>query len=97
VRYEEFEQHAAEFFGIEPGGEARDFAETLEAAGLDYTEVSGRDRDFWEIASELTDEYYEDVELPEPEERYPLDPYWPDDDYLDPYEEWEITVTYKEV
>lgn len=93
MTFDEFEYTAAELLGIEPGGEARDFADTMEAAGLPYEAFDVTDKFFWEIGVDAADPYYEAIEDELPED-YPLDPRFPDDDYLDPGEEWEITATY---
>lgn len=90
MTFDEFEDTARELFGFD-AGESRDFADTLEAAGLFPAEADADDRTFWEIASELTDEFFEDVELPE-EEMYPLDPRFPGDEYMEAGIEWEMTA-----
>lgn len=92
MRFRDFEDRAAEFFGIEPGGEARDFAAALEADGLTLRGVDPDDRDFWIAASDSIDAFVEAPEL----ERYPLDPYFPHDAYLDPDIEWEMTAESEE-
>ena len=94
MTYDEFEYSAAELLGIEPGGEARDFAEAMDAAGFPLEEFDVDDKLFWEIGVDVAEPYYEDVE---PEERWPLDPRFPDDEYLDAGIEWEITATYDEM
>lgn len=88
MTFDEFETTASELFGLE-AGEVRDFADVLDAAGLPFEGFDVDDRQYWEIASDLTDEFYEDIEVAE---RYPLDRYFPDDDYLDPGDLWEFTA-----
>lgn len=96
MTYDEFESVAAELLGIEPGGEARDFADVMDAAGLPFDAFDADDRFFWEIASDAAEPYFEEYEE-EVGERWPLDRRFPDDEYLDPGFEWEITATYDEM
>jgi hypothetical protein len=95
VTFDEFEDAAAELFGMD-AGEARDFANTLESAGLFPEEVDEGDREFWEVASEFIDEYV-GVDAEEIyEESYPLDYSFPGDEYLDAGVEWEMTAESEE-
>lgn len=94
MTFDEFEDTARELFGFD-AGEARDFAETLEAGGLFLEEADAGDREFWEVATEFIDPYVEDyyTETEDDDgELYPLDPSWPDDEYLEPDIEWEMTA-----
>lgn len=105
MTYEEFESAAAEYFGMDPY-EAALLAEQLAGAGWDLDTVDPRDKDMWEEAStyEAVDMALADVELPDDEAYddygYELDPYFPDDDWLEPDIEWEMTAetddTYRE-
>lgn len=96
MTYDEFEATAAELLGIEPGGEARDFADAMDAAGLPLEAFDADDKFFWEIGVDVAEPYYEEFEEEVPE-RWLLDPRFPDDEYLDPGIEWEITTTYDEM
>ncbi len=95
MTFDEFEETAQELFGLD-AGEARDFADTLEAAGLFPEEADADDREFWEVASEFVDEFVglepEEIYYEAPE-MYPLDYSFPGgDEYLDADVEWEMTA-----
>lgn len=85
MTFDEFEDTARDLFGL-THSEVGDFAETLDQAGLPLEEWDADDETFWEIASDLTDEFFEDIE------QYDLDPYFPGDEYLDAGIEWEMTA-----
>lgn len=91
MRFRDFEDTAREMFGLD-AGETRDLADALDAAGFNYRQWDADDPLVWEIASDILD--FEDVdEAPyEPVERWPLDPRFRDDEYLDADVEWELTV-----
>lgn len=91
MTYEQFESAASELFGLEPY-EIAVLAEQLVASGYDLDEISVRDKDFWAEASdfEAVDMALADVE--DVPERYALDRYFPDDEYLDPGDVWEVSA-----
>lgn len=88
-RFDDFVLDARDLFGLNES-EATDLAEMLEDRGYDINEHDWSD--FGEDAADLLsdiidfDEYDDELE--------PLDPYFPDDAYLDAGEEWEITADY---
>ena len=94
MRYADFEYHAMEYFGL-TGDEVAVLLDGIEAAGGTIRGVDADDKSFWaDVAnSDVLDEAL-GIEGEEYEEMYDLDPRFPDDDYLDPGEEWEITATY---
>jgi hypothetical protein len=90
MRYRDFEYHAAEYFGL-TGDEVAALVDAIEAEGGTIRGVDEDDRSFWldvaqmDVVEELVGEYDEP-------EQYPLDSRFPDDDYLDAGEEWEVTA-----
>lgn len=96
MRFSDFESTAADLFGFD-AGEARDFADVLESAGLSPDDYRKGDSEFWEIASEFIDEFVglepEEIYEYERPEMYPLDRHFPGgDEYLDAGVEWEMTA-----
>lgn len=100
MRFKDFESLAAEYFGIEPGGEARDFADAIEASGQPLRGVDTDDSEFWIHAADVLDAFvepYYDEAIHEPIERYPLDRHFPGgDEYLEAGIEWEMTAESEE-
>jgi hypothetical protein len=88
VTYDEFEDTARTLFGF-TDSEIADLATSLDDAELSPEVFDVDDEDFWALVSDASDEIFEDVEF---EERWPLDRYFPDDDYLDPGDVWEVTA-----
>jgi hypothetical protein len=88
MRYADFEYHAMEYFGL-TGDEVAMLLDAIQAAGGTIRGVDEDDKDFWASASFELDDILEEYEEPE---RYPLDSYFPDDDYIDAGEEWEMTA-----
>ena len=86
MRYRDFERDAAEYFGLNKSEAALLSLEMVEA-GFDTRGWKRDDPLFWDIAADLV--------VVEPEEEWPLDPTFPDDDYLDADEEWELTADYE--
>jgi len=86
MRYADFEYHALEYFGL-VGDEV---ATLLDLLGGSVRGIAEDDEDFWVQASEALDS--EALGLFEIDEPYALDSLFPDDEYLDPYEEWEMTA-----
>ncbi len=86
MRYADFEYHALEYFGL-VGDEV---AALLDSMGESLRGVDEDDRAFWERATDALDDVL-DVDEYE-EEGWPLDPYFPDDEYLDAGELWELTA-----
>lgn len=84
MRYETFERKTEELFGFDKGQTA-ELATILDEAGLRLEEWDARSKDFWELAAEFTDEFFQ-------EEEFPLDPYFPGDEYLDAGDEFELTA-----
>lgn len=88
-RFSEFVEDARDLFGASES-EATDLLEALEERGWDIEQDGWGD--FGDDAVDLIDDiidfdqYDDDLE--------PLDPYFPDDDYLDAGDEWEITLDY---
>lgn len=95
MRFDDFAETANELFGLTEN-EAADLANDLERAGWDIADVPVNDPDMWEVASDLLEDFFEEVSEEE-YSPYDLDPYWPDDDYLDAGEEWEIAPDYEDV
>lgn len=98
MTYDEFEDTAAALFGLDPY-EAAVLAEQMVADGYDLDRTAAESERFWSAASEYeaVDVALADVELPEEEpgievERYRLDSRFPDDDWLDPGDVWEISA-----
>lgn len=92
MRYADFEYHAMEYFGL-TGDEVAVLLDGIEAAGGTIRGVDEDDRSFWADLSQsdaLDDAL--GIEPEEYEEMYDLDPYFPDDDYLDAGVEWEMTA-----
>ena len=90
MRYADFAYHAAEYFGF-TGDEVAALLDAIEAEGGTILGVDENDRQFWGQVADLDviDEIIGEYEEPE---RYPLDSRFPDDDYLDAGEEWEVTA-----
>jgi len=86
MRYREFESDARDYFGLNKD-EVAELASEMALAGFDTRGWQRDDPLFWDIAADL-------VEV-EPEEEWDLDPTFPDDDYLDADEEWELTADYE--
>lgn len=86
---QEFEGTARDIFGLDRA-EAATLAGDMDAAGFSFEEWDADDPLFWEVASDVADEFFEDVEM------YDLDPYFPGDDYLDPGVEMELTAESEE-
>jgi hypothetical protein len=91
MRFRDFEDTAQELFGFDKG-EAREFAAILDEAGLKPELYDADDAEYWELAADFTDEFFED----ETDEVYPLDPFFPDDDYLYAGDEMELTAESEE-
>lgn len=85
MTFDEFTDEARELFGLD-AGEASELADSLDQAGFPLEEFDSDDSLLWEVASDLTDEFFDDYE------EYDLDPYFPDDEYLEPDIEWELTA-----
>ncbi len=90
MRYADFEYHAMEYFGF-TGDEVAALLDAIQADGETIRGVDADSRAFWTYVASL--DVIEDLagEYEEPE-RYPLDSYFPDDDYIDAGEEWEMTA-----
>lgn len=88
MRFRDFEDTARDLFGLD-GGESRDLAEAMDAAGFNTRAFDVDDPLFWEIAADVLD--FDDVEA-EPVERWPLDSRFYHDEYLEPDVEWELTA-----
>jgi hypothetical protein len=86
--FSEFEETAQELFGFD-AGESRAFANQLDEAGLSPEYYDADDTEFWEVAADFTDDFFD-------EELYPLDPFFPDDDYMDADVEMELTAESEE-
>ncbi len=102
MTFEAFAARAETLFGLS-ASEAADLADVLEERfGYDLGEITTRSRTVWGDAADVIEEFLEDVELEDGEEYgeeespYELDPFWPEDDYLDAGEEWELSPDYKE-
>jgi hypothetical protein len=102
VTYDAFAARAEELFGIR-GSEVDNLLEALEEQGYDIEDLSPLSRAWGDAADLLGDvlgeDYIEEGEssIEEGEESpYDLDPFWPDDDYLDAGEEWELAPGYEE-
>lgn len=109
--YNDFLHGAQEAFGL-TWGEARElYRDMQDALGFNPSEL-GRDAlsEFYDVADTLVERFYERPEFEEEvppeevseavreveEELYELDPFFPDDDWLDADEEWELTAEYEE-
>jgi hypothetical protein len=92
--FDDFVDDAADLFGLDPD-EATDLLERLEEDGFTVgdDDLSGWMPEAFDLLDEITDL----SEFEEPWWDEELDPDFPDDDWLDPYEEWEITAEYEEV
>lgn len=90
MRTADFDYYAMEYFGLDRP-EARELLLRFEESGGTIRGVDADDKDFWaDLAqSDAFDEVLGEYEEPE---RYPLDSYFPDDDYIDAGEEWEMTA-----
>jgi hypothetical protein len=88
VTYDEFEDTARELFGFSDS-EIADLATQLDDAELSLEAFDVGDQDYWALVSDAAEEEFEDVDV---EERWTLDRYFPDDDYLDPGDVWEVTA-----
>jgi len=89
MRYRDFERDARDYFGLDKN-EAVILAARMSEAGFDTREWRRDDPLFWDIAADLAE-----IAPEEEEEEWPLDPMFPDDDYLDADEEWELTADYE--
>lgn len=90
--FDDFADDAANLFGLDHH-EAANLLDALEDQGF---EAEDELRDWMPEAYDLLDDI---TDLSEYEEEWwdeELDPGFPDDDWLDPYEEWEITAEYGE-
>jgi hypothetical protein len=103
MRLRDFEDRAADLFGYDIP-EARELLVALEDRGYDLRDISDRSRNVWADAADIVLERIEEEEKEEVEEDYgeeespySLDDSWPDDDWLDAGDEWELTGTYEEV
>lgn len=87
MTFDEFEKAIVDQYGdaVVYLYRADEIADMLDDAGLVLEEWDADDPVFWEIAAEL-------AEL----EMYALDPHFPNDDYLDAGEEWELTAESEE-
>lgn len=84
--FEEFAADAAELFGVNQQ-EAADLLDALEAEGFgDDDTLADWMPEAFDALTDVWDDYNE----------YQLDPTFPDDDYLDPGDEWEMTADYFE-
>ena len=92
MRVTDFDYYAREYFGLDKP-EARELLLQFEESGGTIRGVDATDKDFWaDLAhSDAFDTVIEEQEY-EPEERWSLDPYFPDDEYLEPDIEWEMTA-----
>lgn len=88
MRYRDYERDAREYLGLNKS-EAALLSLEMAEAGFDTRHWKRGDPLFWEIALDLV-EYG-------PMEEFPLDPTFPDDDYLDAGEEWEMTADYEDM
>lgn len=99
MTFNQFANEAASLFGLSEN-EASDLWDELEQVGF-YPEIEAP-REMWEVAADLIYTEYEGIGDEPLEEEfyeyspYDLDPSWPDDDYLDAGEEWELTPFYSE-
>lgn len=88
-RFDDFAETAREVFGLNEG-EATDLLESLERDhGFDLDEDT-----LFDYGGEATD-YLDDI-IGYEDDLEALDPRFPDDDYLDAGQEWEITADYGE-
>lgn len=94
MTFDEFDDTARELFGLEPW-ESADLAERLVAEGVDLDVLDADNEHWWGYVADsealgevMGEDFQEDMDY----ERYTLDPYFPDDDYLDPGEFWEMTA-----
>lgn len=102
MSFRDFYADAQEIFGLDRD-EARELFQELKEVGFDP--ANDRDDLLWEVASDLLESTVFVVEAEEEpeyeqgdayeESPYDLDPYWPDDEYLDAGEEWEVVPTYE--
>ena|SRR5690349_3963923 len=92
MRTADFDYFAMEYFGFERP-EARELLLRFEESGGTIRGVDAEDRNFWAdlSRSDAFAELIEEQEYEEPEQ-YALDSRFPDDAYLDPGEEWELTA-----
>ncbi len=83
--FEDFAEDASSLFGLD-AQEAANLLDTLESEGFDYEDDVLADwmPEAFEALTDLWDSYSE----------YQLDPSFPDDDWLDAGDEWEITADY---
>jgi hypothetical protein len=85
--FDNFADDAANLFGLTQQ-EAASLLDDLEAEGFDAGEDTLRDwmPEAFDLLTPLWDDYSE----------WELDPSFPDDDWLDAGEEWELTADYEE-
>jgi hypothetical protein len=95
MTFDDFAEVAGGLFGLE-GGELNELASLLDAAGAPLEAYEWDDKDFWELASDAGEEILEGDYTDEDFERYPLDRFFPGDEYLEPDIEWEITAESEE-
>jgi hypothetical protein len=90
--FDDFAEDAATHFGLN-AQEAADLLEHLEEQGFDLDD--DRLTDWGPEAVEALDDIIEWDDYGEFSE-FELDPYFPDDDWLDAGVEWELTAEYEE-
>lgn len=91
--FDDFAEDAREHFGLNEQ-EAADLLDALEAEGFDAEDESLADwmPEAFDALDDITDLEAYDEDWWD----YDLDPYFPDDDWLEAGEEWEVTAEYEE-